>query len=233
MEYQQQEIKQQKQHKRSKHRFFKVLLLCVSIMLVFIIAGAVFFWGYLRSFEASRLDNLIQAMQDNIDYSFWENSAIIAMAAHYTEFESGYAPLAPHLSMIRDVQYNFRQKIDGGTDENPVYIVRAGARDIGVVRFVALESVGHGFYIWEVESIEFLDSFIDGFCRSVSITASQNAQVYLNGVLVSQEYRVDCEFEHGATYLINNLFGEIEVSVFEFDGRVSSPVFSDNNEYFC
>ena len=201
-------------------------------MLVFIFAGMVYFWGYLGSYEASRLDNLIQTMQNNIDYAFWERNAVIALSARYTEFENGDAPLTPHLHRIRDVQYNFRQKIDEDTSEAPVYIIRAGARDIGVVRFIALEGIGHGFYTWEVESIEFLDSFLEGLCRSVSITVSQNADVYINGILVSQDYRVDCDFEYGATYLINNLFGEIEVSVIEFDGQISTQLFDENNEYF-
>jgi len=227
------ELKRQKNQKvKSKHRFYKILLLCISIMLVFIFAGMVYFWGYLSSYEESRLDNLIQSMQNNIDYSFWERSAINALSARYTEFESGDAPLIPHLHRIRDVQYSFRQKIDEDSSEAPVYIIRAGAKDIGVVRFIALKDIGHGFYNWEVESIEFLDSFIEGLYRSVSITVSQNAEVFINGVYVSQDYRVNCDFEHGATYLINNLYGEIEVSVIEFDGQASTPVFDENNEYF-
>jgi hypothetical protein len=229
MEHKQQE---KRQKKPKKHRFYKVLLLCIAFMLVLIFAGMIYFWGYLGSYEASRLDNLIQEMQNNIDYAFWERNAVSALALRYTEFESGDSPFIPHLHTIHDVQYSFRQKIDEDYGDAPVYIIRAGARDIGVVRFVAIESVGHGFYSWEVESIEFLDSFIAGFCRSVSITVSQNAEVIINGVLVSQDYRVDCDFEYGATYVIDNLFGEIEISVIELNGQMSAPTYSEDDEYF-
>jgi hypothetical protein len=223
---------EKKQKKPRKRRFYKVLLLCISIFLVLIFAGMVYFWGYLASYEASRLDNLIQSMQNNIDHAFWERKAVNALAARYTEFESGETPFQPHLHIIYDVQYNFRQMIDEDNGEAPIYIIRAGARDIGVVHFVAIESVGHGFYSWEIESIEFLDSFLDGLCRSVSITASQNAEVFVNEILVSQDFRVDCDFEYGATYVIDNLFGEIEITVIELSGQISTPTFSEDDEYF-
>jgi len=220
-----------KQQKKSKFGFYKILLLCIAILLVALTVGAVYLWGYLESYEASRLENLIKEMQNNIDYDFWEEKALNAMKARYTIFESGDTPITPHLGKIRDVLYIFRENSNESTAQAPVFTLRAGARDIGIVRFSEAESVGHGLYSWEVDSKDFLESFIDGFDRRVSITASQNAEVSINDVLVSQDYRIESDFEHGATYVIDGLFGDIEITVREFDGSISLPEYVYDNNY--
>ncbi|MDR2571426.1 MAG: hypothetical protein LBD23_14205 [Oscillospiraceae bacterium] len=217
--------------KKSKMGFYKILLICVAIMLLLLIISAFFLWGYLEAYEASRLENLLRTMQNDVDYDFWETELLNAMKARYTYFEEGDAPLVPHLHTIRNVQYFFRESSNESTIDVPVYTLRAGARDIGVVRFSRAEGVGHGFYTWEVEGIDFLESFVDGLDRSVSITASHNAEVFVNGVLVSQEYRVECDFEYGATYQIDGLFGDIEVTVTEFNGGTSLPEYIYDNNY--
>ena len=217
--------------KRKKIGFYKILLLCIALLLIVLVGGAVYLWGYFEAYEASRLENLIMEMQRNIDYDFWENEALSVMQARYTYFESGDTPFAPHVHRIRDALYILRENSSESTLDAPVYTLRAGARDIGTVRFSKASSVGHGLYEWEVDSIDFLESFIDGLDRSVSITVSQNAEVFLNDILVSQDYRVECDFEHGASYLIDGLFGDIDVIVKEFDGSVSQPEYASETNY--
>jgi len=213
--------------------FYKILLLILAVMIAAICAGTVVFWRYIEAYEISRHQHIIQSLRENTDYDFWQRSVESAMAPLLTEFEAdGATPLDPHLSKIRDVEYTLRQKSDENTAEAPVYVVRAGARDIGVVRLTPHGNAGFGFNLWEVGSIELLDSFVDSLAGSVSITVSQNARVELNGIPVSQEYRVDCEFEHGAAYVVHGIFGNAEVTVFEFDGRVSEPYFAEEGEFF-
>lgn len=219
--------------RRRRFGFYSILLLVVAGLIVAIGVGAFIFRGYIQAFEDSRIDYIIKQLQDNIDYGFWEHNAESAISARLTEFETdGPVPISPHLSQIRDVRYVLRQKSDESTTESPVYIIRAGARDIGVVRFVPTESVGYGYYRWDVGSVEFLDGFVDSFCRSIHIIASQNAQISVNGVPVSSEYRIDCEYEYGAAYLIDGVFGGVDIEVFEFDGSESSPYHIENDWYF-
>ena len=217
---------------RRRFGFYKALLLFVMVMIVAICAGTFFLWGYIEAYEASLPEHIIQSLQDNIDYDFWERSVAEALVPLLTEFESdGNIPPEQYRAMIRDVRYTVRQKSDEGTADALVYIIRAGPRDIGIARLVPTQDLGYGFSRWEVGSIELLDSFVGDLSKAVSITASQNAQVEVNRVPVSQDYRVDCDIEYGATYLIPRIFGEVEVSVSEFDGRKSVPYYAQNGDY--
>ena len=222
-------------HSRPKRRrigFYGILILAVVFLFAVIGVGTVFLWGYVEAYEDSRIEHVIDYLQGNIDYEYWERSAEIAIASRLTEFESGGAvPIQPHLAKIRDVHYDFRQKTDESTPEAPVYIIRAGARDIGVVRFVPTTDIGYGFNMWEVGSIEFIDTFVDTFYRSIRITASVNAEVEVNGVPVSSGYLDDYEVEYGVTYLIDRIFGDVHISVTEFDGRVSDLSSVENGWY--
>ena len=218
--------------KRRRFGFYSILILVVIFLFASIGIGSVFFWRYIDAFEDSRIEHVISALQSNIDFEYWERNAELAIAARLTEFEiEGAVPIQPHLAKIRDVRYDFRQKTDETTPEAPVYIIRAGALDIGVVRFIATADIGYGFNMWEVGSMEFLDSFVDSFCRSIRITASVNAEVTVNGVPVSSSYLDEYEIEYGATYLIDRIFGDVDISVTEFDGRESILSSVENDWY--
>jgi len=212
--------------RRRRFRFYKILLLIVLVMFLGIGIGTYYLWQYVEAYELSRHEHIIHFLQNNIDHAFWEKHVRNALIPLLTEFEQDADnALAPHLHRIWDVQYSLRQKSDESTDEAPVYIIRAGSRDIGILRLAPFGDAGYGFSLWDVESMEFLDSFIDPFPASITVTASQNAHVEVNGVPVSSDYRIECEFENGATYQINGLFGEVGVSVYEADGQISAPYF--------
>ena len=218
--------------RRRRSKFYKVLLVFAIVMLAAICAGAVYFWRYIDAYEASLPEHVIESLQEIIDNVYWEMKVEEAIAPLLTEFESeDLIYLQPYMSVVRDAVYSIRQKSDESTDDLLVYIVRAGARDIGIVRLVPSESAGYGFTMWEVGSVELLDSYTQPLSRSVSITVSQNAEVDVNGVPVSQEYRTDCDVEYGATYMIEGIYGELEVSVVEFNGRKSSPDYAEDGEY--
>jgi len=217
---------------RRRLGFYKALLLCVAVFMAAICVGAYFFWGFIKAYEDSRLEHIVLFLEENIDFEFWEKSAESEIGSRLTEFErGGEIPVKQHLPMIRDLHYSLRQNNDESTPETPVYTIRAGARDIGVVRFIPVESVGYGYSKWGIGNIEFLSSFVDAFSRDVSITASQNAHVELNGVTVPQEHRTHCDYEHGATYLIQGIYGDVTVSVVEIDGEESSPFYVENSDY--
>jgi len=202
-------------------------------MLGGICAGAFYLWDYLESFEISRPEHIIEHISANIDYDFWQRSAEAALAPRLTYFENDvFSALEPHLPGILDVHYSIRLRPEESTDELLVYTVRAGASDIGIVRFTPMEEAGHGFFVWGVDSMEMLDSFLDPFSRSITVTASQNASVELNGIPVTGEYIIECEYEYGTTYQIDNLYGAVDVTVIEFDGQRPEPVFAQDDEYY-
>jgi len=215
--------------KRRRFGFYRAILLIMIVLFVAIGAGTRYLWGYISAYEGSRLENVIEYLQDNVDYEFWQKNVENALRSRLTEFETGKAvPIQPYLHKIHDVRYILRQKSDETTAEAPVYIIRAGALDIGIVRFIPTQSIGHGFFQWDVGNVEFLDSFVDTFCRSIAITASANAIVLVNDIPVSRDYYVDCEFDYGVTYMIHGLYGDVDISVIEFDGRESGLLHSEN-----
>ena len=222
-------------NKRRKRRglgFYPWLVIVVLVMTGLIFWSLILFWQYLEAYEASRHEHTIRHFSDNIDHAYWEGRARDEIASRLTEFEGDPdAALGPHLPKIHGVPYALRQKSDESTPEAPVYYVRAGARDIGVVRLAPAGEAGYGFHLWEVGSVEFIGSFVDGFAGSVGVTASQNALVFVNGVRVPDAYRVECVLDYGASYLIPGIFGDAEVSVVEFDGSGPGPYYAENGEF--
>jgi len=219
-----------------RRRTYGFLVFClVFTLLVFagIYVGATYLWGYLEAYEISRPEHIIDHMSENIDLEFWREAVEKALEPRLTIFETDAAKaLEPHLSHILDVRYSIRFRPEESTDELLVYTVRAGASDIGVVRFTPMEEAGHGLYIWGINSMELLESFIDPFSRSITITASQNAQVEVNGIPVSDDFRIPCEYEYGVTYQIENLYGEVTVIVIDQDGQRPEALFAQYDEYY-
>ena len=220
--------------KSSKRRFgyYRVLLLVYVVLLAAICAGTVVFWKYIEAYEISRHEHVIQSLRENIDYDFWVRCMETALSSQLSVFEADRPlPSSRHLARIYDARFTFRQKADETTIQAPVYIVRAGANDIGVVRLVPGGSAGFGLNMWDVGSIEFLETFVSNLAKSVSITASQNAVVKINGIQVPQEHLVECEYEYGATYLVHGIFGDVSIEVFEHDGSLSESYYAENDTY--
>jgi hypothetical protein len=225
-------VKEIKKTKRFNMTFFRKILLSFIIMLIFVCIGTFILYEYLDAFEESRIEHLLHYMEENVDYDFWMEQAAVALLPKTTQFENGgVIPQELYASRIKDVEYNYRLKTDETTDEAPVYIIRAGSRDIGLARFTPTVDIGFGFNIWEVNTKEFFESFVDGLCRNITITASVNAYVELNGVPITEEYRIECDYEYGATYQVNNIYGEAFVSVLEYNGEYTEPLFADGSEF--
>jgi len=217
-------------------RTYGFLIFCLVftlLVLAGICIGAFYLWDYLESYEISRPEHIIEQMSENIDFDFWRESVEKSLISRLTPFETDVSKaLEPHLSHIKDVRYSIRFRPEESTDELLVYTVRAGASDIGLVRFTPMEEAGHGLYIWGIASTELLESFLDPFSRSITITASQNSQVEVNGIPVSDEYRIPCEYDYGVTYQINNLYGEVSVVVIESSGQRPDALFAQYDEYY-
>ena len=218
--------------KKRRYRFYKGLLVFLIVMLTGIGIGTVFFWRYIEAYEQSLPENVIASLREDLNQTYWESRVESALLPLLNEFEQeSIHSKEPYLSRIRDVQYTIRNRTDESTDELLVYTVRAGAWDIGTVHLIPTEDIGFGFKIWEVDSIDLLETFVDSLKKSVSVTVSQNARIEINGMPVSQEYRTDCEHEHGATYFVDGFYGDVDVSVFEFNGQRSRPDFAEKGEY--
>ena len=219
--------------KKRRPGFYRVLLMVMAAFLVLIAVGTFVFWKYIEAYEISLPDHVIKDLQENIDYDFWENAVYEALTDYLSEFEKDKELSSePYLFKIRDVKYTIREKSEEKSSDSLVYIIRAGSADIGTVRLIPARKVGFGYNMWEIGSIELLDSFIGTLGRSITVTASQNAQIELNGIPVSQEYRTDCIFEYGATYKIKDIYGVVEVKVFEWNGQESMPYHVENDEYY-
>jgi hypothetical protein len=225
-------VKEAKKTKRFEMTFFRKILLSLIILLIFVCIGTFVLYNFLDAYEESRIEHVLHYMEKNVDYDFWMDQVASALLPRTTKFESGgIVPQELYASSIKDVTYNFRLKTDEATDEAPVYLIRAGSKDIGLARFVPTINTGFGFYVWEADSKDFFESFIEDLCRSITITASVNAYVELNGIPVTEEYRIDCDYEYGATYLIESIYGEAFVNVVEYNGEFTEPLFSDGSEF--
>jgi len=219
--------------KRRRFGFKSFLLVFTLLILCGICGGAFYLWSYLESYEISRPEHIVEELMENIDYDFWIKNAEIALAPRLSHFEANTsAALEPHLSHILDVQYSMRQRPEDTTENLLAYTIRAGASDIGIVRFSPIKEAGHGFFIWGVSGIDMIDAFLDSFYRSITITVSQNALVELNGIAVSSEYLIECEYDYGATYQIHNLYGDVDIMVTEIDGQTPDAIYAHHDEYY-
>ena len=219
--------------RKPRNRGFMVSLIVFSLLVLSVIsAGAFYLWDYLEAFEISRPEHTIEQVKDSIDTEFWRQSAENALAARLTQFESdAKAALEPHLPQILNVSYSMRKNPNESTDNLLIYTIRAGALDIGTMRLVPAGQAGHGLSIWGVDSVRLLDSFLASFSRSITITASEHALVEVNGITVTEEYRIECEYEYGKSYKIDNIYGQVEVSVIEVNGDRLHAISAENDEY--
>ena len=217
---------------RKKSRFYHGLFLAVFIALVIIGAGLTVFWKYMDSYEKSRPENLMDIFIADTNYQHWEEGVKLALTNRVTYFESEDEVLNEVLiPALQKDEFSYRKKAGEYTEDAPVYSIRLGAVELGRVELTAAGSAGFGFDLWKISDLTLLDSFFDAYENSLSITASQNALVRINGLDISESYLVPSEVKYALTYNIDSLYADVEVEVWSESGEKLEPYFAQNGQY--
>ena len=219
--------------KKKRLGFYRVLLLCVAVALALISVGLVIFWHYIDAYEKSRPDNVMVALLESPDYTYWEAGIEAAAPGMVSYFEDADTVTQDVLfPALRAGTLSYHKRVGEHTDEAPVYTMRLGTAELSRVTLRAAGTVGFGFARWEVAEFTLEESFFAALQSSVRVTASRNAEVKINGLTVSADYITESELPHASTYQVDGLFAPAEVLVYSAEGELLEPYHSENGQYY-
>ncbi len=181
---------------QKKNRHFTVALVIYILVFALLAAGGVYFLnGYLESYEKSRPVHYMERLMQNFTDEDWFALMLEHFDIPISEFENVEDIQAAYEEAIIDPnsEIKFRKKIGVYTDEEPVYAISAGSRDIMLFHLESdkTRSAGNGFYYWKPGDIEVLANGSGLSSATIEVEAPKGAALLLNGKPVSDRYIVD------------------------------------------
>ena len=225
--------------------FSRFLVIYSAAFLVIIAVALVFFWKYISAYEISRpeheMDDVVLAME-TVD-----GSGALAADFKVSEFEDKDAVFNEiYSTYIQGQSCTFRKMAGEYTDAAPVYVLRAGSTDLFKVSLEPKgeNAAGYGFQLWEVSTLELLEDNT----RTVTVEVPPDASVSVNGIVVSEDYISDDHVEYAdlseqeirfnadfdayrILYSIDNIYGNVAVSVIDAEGTELVPQTSDDRSF--
>lgn len=228
-----------------RRRFRKFLLVYTACGVLALAVGLFFFYRYMRAFELSRPENAMEAFMLSAGGDHWAELIGRSDAFETTVFEDGGAIMRRYQAAVDTAELTYRRSPGDHSEARPVFIVRAGERDIARVVFAPADFPrGYGFSLWEFESEELLASFLPS-PRTVTVKAPPGASVALNGITLDEgcitgtvEYEglsalekafVGVDKPYRNVYEVAGLLDNVEVAVTAADGAELAAIESDGS----
>lgn len=236
--------------KEKKTRSFKKGLLIYFVSAIVLVGIAlIVFWKFLGSFEDSRPNLTAEAFMETVDDAYLED--LVEKSVEFfptTEFESSEAIASQCFDAVRGQNISIRRRSGNRnlvyTDEMPVYTIREGGSDLGVLVLENSGNAGFGYNTWEVAKVTLAEEFVPA-TRTVSVTAPSEAVITINGVTLSREYETEESFFEKLTelektfaeplktsvYTIPGIYGNLEIHTQMPDGEVLEPTVADGSNF--
>ncbi len=225
--------------RRSRRRWRVFLLIYTLLFLLAGAAGCFLLYRYSAAYEASLPEHVMDALMEETDDEQWFARALGGADLTVSEFEDGAALFDAYCDAVfRGSPVSYRKFPGAWSAKTPVYAVRCAGRDLCRVELVPDGSgaAGFGRDLWKVGEIRSCFTFTGMESVTVIIDAPEGEDVYVNGRLLSQEYRTgekvpapdvsELESRFAVTpvfdrWRVEPLYGEITVS--DAGGRVLTP----------
>lgn len=167
--------------------FWKGLLIYVIVMVVLILVGLAVFWCYIAAYEHSRPEGMVE---DYLETRFPEelDSQITQYAeANATDYESAESIETALREALEGGDVTYRKTPGEYSQETPVYTIRSDKQEIARVELDPVDAgiLSFGFNGWECAEITFA---LENFAQTHTITAPADAQVMVNGAVLTNEY---------------------------------------------
>lgn len=212
-----------------KSRFKKGLLIYTIVMLVVIFIGLFIFWQYIKAYEYSRPDYVVDGyIQRDLHRTL---SRSIPNYAEQTPFETAEEQTQAFQNLLNQADFTFRKDSEEYTEDAPVYAVYMNKKELGKLYLVS-DGNSFGFPHWEIASSAF---DLNRFAETYTITAPEDADITVNGMLLTAK---NCDLELGVPQELKPYAEDLAVlpswASYRFTA-VSQPevrLVSDSEEYW-
>lgn len=183
-----------------KSKFKKGLLIYALVMLAVIFIGLFVFWQYIKAYEYSRPDYVVDRyVQRDLQRTLSRN---ISNYTEQTAFETAEEQTQVLQDLLNNGNFTFRKDTEEYTEETPVYAIYMGKQELGKI-WLASDGNSFGFSHWEVASSAF---DLNRFAQTYTVTAPESVAVTANGVRLSAE---NCDMEQGVPEPLALYAGEL------------------------
>lgn len=217
--------------KTSRFGWILGLVMAVYALIFCVVAyfGLGKFWDYIAAYEASRPDNAVNAYMQRLNTEYVQdhcNELISAIDHNIQSEESCRQAIADALQG----GITCAKRSSESTDTQMVYMLLSNKQTIGKFYLRHTGEDAYGFPHWKVEEDRFDLSFLLG--QGITVTAPNTYSVYVNGVLLGQEYIVKsnipypavsqyyetCDLPYLVEYEIPAILGNLEAKITTPDG---------------
>jgi hypothetical protein len=223
--------------KKNGRLFWRSLLIYSGSFMILLLMGLFLFWQYMRSYELSRPENVMNEFINTVDDEYMKQLFTSTSGISSTEFENKENLMEKYyFSYLDGNEYTYRKLSGEYTNEAPTYVIRTGTTDIAKVVLTSKgdNSAGYGFNLWEQPDVKIVDEILEVASKTITVTVPSDASVSINGVTVPDEYITDDAVAYsgiedtdqvfdarpvGKTYTVGDLYESISVSAFSADNE--------------
>lgn len=225
---------EEKAPKNRRSRFWLGFGIYAAVFAVIVASALVVFWNFIKSYELSRPDTVMQDFVASTDEAYWLDLVSENAQTPLSEFEDSAALIDELLlSEIRGEEISFGKHSGVNTAASPAYIVSAGDCRFCSVKLVPDESrsLGFGFTAWKLGEIELLDAFVYPPSRTLELTVKEDAKVVLNGKALSEKYALSDDDDYINVYRVENIYKDYTLEVYNAEGSAESPETVNGDSY--
>ena len=220
-------VRPEEEQQERRGRFGLAFGIYTAVLFLLLAAACAVLWFYLDAYEATRPEGVMDEFTELAGEDYWASALEDSFTVGETPFEDRDELMEELcLGVLRDNPLEYREDADY-SESNMVYLVSAGGRDVCRVTLEPVSeggNAGFGFTYLAVTRVELLAGFTAPESHEISITAPADAEVFVNGVAVTDEY-IDAEAEvesSGLSELEEPLAGEL-MTVYRIGG-IYAPV---------
>ena len=172
--------------KKKGTRFQRFLVIYGLVLLTVIGIGLIWFWGFMKAYEASRPSTAINAYLENLEkeHILAECSVILDQVDSNIQSEQ---ECMNHLEQLLSGEITYARKASACTDTQQTYMLRCGGTVIGSFVIEATEENAYGFTPWTLREENFDPSELMG-TEILSVTVPQGYTVAVNGCVLDESY---------------------------------------------
>ena len=229
--------------KKKTSRFAGGVALYALILMALILAGLVFFYFYIATYEYTRPENSIARYVEDLQ----DGAAQEQIAAFVQTLDHRVQPEAESIRLLDEIVRNIHsaKKVSECTDTRLVYVLKTDDAVLGEVVLTPTERQRLGFTTWEVSGEE-LD--FEPLCQETERTVPAKYQVLCNGFPLDENDIVDDQVHYEmleefydsyrlpcmVTYRSGKTIGPVDVEILDASGNpvsesdLTEAFFSDN-----
>ena len=172
----------EEKRQRSKNRFQFGFLLYAAIFLVIGAVALLLLWNFLGDYETSLPETAINGYIDRLPDAFWEDAIREKIGGTVSAFESEDEIAEKTLSAILHGKRTIVRKTSEGSDEEPVYRVMIGGKELLTMQLTPAEELSFGLTSWKVKDCTLnREKLPTGTLREYRWTVPVRAVLTVNG----------------------------------------------------